>query len=182
MNHLQVAAAAVAIALASGCSGGGATQQPKAAGVADEDVQTFDPCAAGDATFGDVACDGWAAWPRIDGATFRSEGHQRAWVEVHVDAPFADAYRAGAGPMPVGMRIVKAAHADAGGAPGEVTGLTVMAKMKPGYDPEHGDWFYGTYDPTGTVAQAQGKLGMCIGCHGEWTEHDHLGGVPGLWE
>jgi hypothetical protein len=179
MTRLLVASGGLTIVLAIGC-GGGATQRQKA-GAPDQDVHAYDPCAGGDATFGTVTCDGWAAWPQINAETFQSEGHQSAWVDVHVDAAYADAYRAGVGPMPVGMRIVKAAHADAGKQPGEVTGLTVMAKMEPGYDPDNGDWYYGVYDPTGTIAKKQGKLDMCIGCHGQWTDHDYLGGVPGLW-
>jgi len=180
MSRLQISVAPLTIALAIGC-GGGATK-PSTNAAPDKDVHTYDPCAGGDAAFGAVTCDGWAAWPQINDETFQSEGHQKAWVDVHVDAPFADAYRAGVIPMPVGMRIVKPAHAAASGAPGEVTGLTVMAKMEPGYDPENGDWFYGVYDPTGTVAKKQGKLEMCIGCHGQWSGRDYLGGVPGLWK
>lgn len=156
--------------------GGAARSTPAAAG----DPHTFNPC-AGDTSGGTVSCESWASWPQINDATFRSKGHQKAWVDVHVEPQFEAAYRAGTGPMPAGMRIVKAAHAD-GDTPGAVTGLTVMVKMEPGYDPDHGDWFYGVYDASGTVASKQGKLTMCIGCHSQWADNDYLGGVPGLWD
>ncbi len=165
--------------LSSACGGSTPARTPTSVAPGD-DMHDYDPCGGGDAAA--VSCSDWASWTRINADTFRSKGHRDAWVDVHVDPPFADAYRAGVGPMPVGMRIVKAAHADVDGAPGQVTGLTVMGKMEPGYDPEHGDWFYGIYDPTGTVAKQQGKLEMCIDCHDQWQEHDYLGGVPELWK
>jgi hypothetical protein len=112
---------------------GGATRPTSAAAA---DPHAFNPC-AGDTSGGTVSCENWASWPQINDATFRSKGHQKAWVDVHVEPQFEAAYRAGTGPLPVGMRIVKAAHAD-GETPGSVTGLTVMVKMDPGYD-----------DPTG---------------------------------
>lgn len=156
--------------------GGGATRPTTAAA---QDTHAYNPC-AGDTSGGVVSCENWESWPQINEATFRSEGHQKAWVDVHVEPQFEAAYRAGVGPMPVGMRIVKAAHAK-GETPGNVIGLTVMVKMKPGYDAANGDWFYGVYDPSGTKASKQGRLEVCIDCHSQWTDHDYLGGVPGLW-
>jgi cytochrome c553 len=167
MFNGQVSSIAVAWAMVTSCvSCGGATATSSKA--------SPEPDLSGYA--------GWPSWPRINEATFVSKGHGKAWVDVHVDPAFVDAYRAGAAPMPVGIRVVKAAHDDVEGSPGEVTGVTAMTKMEPGYDPENGDWFYGVYDPSGTVPKRQGKLAACIGCHDQWPERDHLGGVPGLWK
>jgi len=178
LGSLTILCAALATSAAACGSAAPSTRAPASSS---PDPHTFDPCAGGEALSATRRCEDWPSWPRINQETFRSRGHRKALVDIHVETRFADVYRAGRGPMPVGMRIVKAAHAEVDGAPAEVTGLTVMAKMEPGYDPEHGDWYYGVYDPTGTVAQQQGKIAMCIGCHEKWSDHDYLGGAPGLW-
>ena len=78
--------------------------------------------------------------------------------------------------MPVGFRVVKAQYKSKDAT--EASGLTVMGKMEPGYDPDHGDWFYGVYDSTGTKARMQGKLESCLGCHEADEDQDFLSGIP----
>lgn len=47
--------------------------------------------------------------------------------------------------------------------------LTVMLKVS-GYDSEHGDWFWVSYQPDGTV-KTMGKVDMCYGCHAGANNH-----------
>jgi hypothetical protein len=119
-------------------------------------------------------CAGWSTWTQVNARRFPSRGHGGGWVDVFVEPPFVAAYRARR--APVGMRVVKAGHKTADGA---VQALTVMGKMPPGYDPAHGDWYYGVLDPDGRTATMQGKLESCIACHVQVRDHDYLFGVDG---
>ena len=133
------------------------------------------PAAGGEAPATDHDWAAWQSWEKLSAEPFESGGHQGAWVEVYVSPEHVDAFTALDGEMPRGMAIVKAAYADEGGAPGDLQNLTVMAKMDAGYDPEHGDWYYGVLDPSGATAMQQGKLQMCIGCH-DGAETDYVFG------
>lgn len=134
----------------------------------------FNPCAGDGAA---VDCSDWRNWTRMNAQAFESRGHRKEWVDVFVDPAFADAYRSLGAEAPQGMRVIKAAYADAGGDPGDPSGLTVMVKMAPGYDPDHGDWYYGVFDGSGTEASQQGPLEMCIDCHDRAADTDYLFGT-----
>jgi hypothetical protein len=54
--------------------------------------------------------------------------------------------------------------------------LTVMYK-EPGYDPEHGDWFWAKFSAEGEV-QAAGKVADCIACHGAVQSNDYIFTFP----
>ncbi len=54
----------------------------------------------------------------------------------------------------------------------EFTGLSVMYKLK-GYNPGAGDWFWVSYAPDGR-AEAAGKVGACIKCHGKSRDNDYI--------
>ena len=111
--------------------------------------------------------------------TFMSRGHQKKPANVFTRAEHADWYRAlaeGTRPAPVGFQVVKAHYPDMSAS--KVAVVMVMTKMPAGYDPEHGDWFYGIYDPSGTRAMKAGKLEMCIDCHDSYDDTDYLGGLP----
>jgi hypothetical protein len=162
--------------LLAACGGASATSQPRVTAVGVPEIRSSDdPCAGPEGS-----CAAWQTWPAMTAAPFKSEGHQDAWVSVHVEPTHLGAYQAGTGPMPVGTRIVKSNHGG-GAKPGEVAMITVMVKMAAGYDPAHGDWFYGVYDAGGTKAKMAGKLEMCQECHDSYEDHDFLGGAPGLW-
>lgn len=72
------------------------------------------------------------------------------------------------------MRVVKAGYKDEAGT--QFESLTVMGKMPPGYDPEHGDWYYGVLAEDGLTAKMQGKLSMCASCHAR-AGRDYLFGT-----
>lgn len=50
-------------------------------------------------------------------------------------------------------------------ADGVLLGFTAMQK-RPGYDPDHGDWFWAKYDVDGTV-RTSGQVAMCFTCHAD---------------
>ena len=159
---------ATLVSLALIACGGGSAQVKD-----DGDGHAFDPCGSTDAA---VDCSDWPSWTKINSERFESDGHTSAWVDIYTESRYADAYRALAGPMSVGFRVVKAQYKTRDAA--EPSGLTVMGKMEPGYDPDHGDWFYGVYDPTGTKAIKQGKLDSCLECHDAEEATDYLSGIP----
>jgi len=71
--------------------------------------------------------------------------------------------------LPSGSVIVKENY----GPDKKLMAITVMLRSK-GYDPEHGDWYYAKYLPTGKIdttppemksMPVAGRFKMCIGCH-----------------
>lgn len=114
----------------------------------------------------------WQSFTKMSNARSFSKSHSKAWVEVYADSSAESAFRARQGPYPVGARIVKAQYAAESG--GAIKALTVMQKMEAGYDPDNGDWYYGVYDPSGAKAMKHGKIGMCINCHNQASEQDHV--------
>jgi hypothetical protein len=112
---------------------------------------------------------GWESWKRVNPVPI--EGHE-ASVTIYVDGVAETAHLEAASPMPTCARIVKASHASA--ATDAVDGLTVMVKMPAGYDPQRGDWWYGKYDPTGTTAEWQGRVDVCIACHQQAADRDYV--------
>jgi len=121
-------------------------------------------------------CSDWRSWVQMNDRRFRSKGHGGKWVDVYVEPAFGAAYLDRSHPAPRGMRVIKAGYRDDAGTQFEA--LTVMVKMEPGYDPEHGDWYYGVLAADGTSAKMQGRLDTCIGCHHEAAEQDYLFGLP----
>ena len=77
--------------------------------------------------------------------------------------------------VPIGSMIVKE-MLDASGAPPI---LTVMAKQPAGFDPEHGDWWYGRLEVDGTATSSRfvGKVTFCIACHAGAGGGGYLFGV-----
>ncbi|MDF1837101.1 MAG: cytochrome P460 family protein [Planctomycetota bacterium] len=55
---------------------------------------------------------------------------------------------------------------------GALTGITVMQRLQ-GVDPEHNDWFWVRYSPSGTQTHS-GKPAFCIDCHSEAEGDDYV--------
>ncbi len=62
-------------------------------------------------------------------------------------------------------------HLDEAGA---TRGLTMMYKAEPGYDPEHGDWFWARLD--GDSVTDSGRVGWCASCHAAAHNSDFVVG------
>ncbi len=71
-------------------------------------------------------------------------------------------------PLQYGSIQVKESYDKAG----EVKVITVMYKAKD-YNPDHGDWFWARYSPSGETLKA-GKLMGCIGCHATRGTNDYV--------
>ncbi len=68
--------------------------------------------------------------------------------------------------LPAGSILVKENYGPDGAT---LMAITVMYRS-PGYNPDHGDWYWAKYDPNGRPSQMNGmsiagKVGMCIDCH-----------------
>jgi len=114
----------------------------------------------------------WRKWTRVTEEPIVSPGHSYHWVDVLVDDLAEATYLSASAPYPECARILKPIYGDEAG--NEVLRLTAMVKMPSGYDPDHGDWWYGVYDAAGVVGQRAGRLEDCIRCHEEAAETDYL--------
>jgi hypothetical protein len=176
MNPIRLAWI-VLYTLALGCGGAHkttTTEDPGSRAAAEHAGQVSGPGAGAALT----DCSDWRSWTKVNGARFLSKGHGGKWVDVYVEPQYVDAYKAGEGAAhPVGMRVVKAGYKDQAGTQFEA--LTVMGKMKPGYDAANGDWYYGVLMEDGRTAKMQGKIEMCINCHSQASGRDYLFGAEG---
>jgi hypothetical protein len=115
----------------------------------------------------------WRSWWKVNQAPLVSEGHSNSHVDVYVDDLAKETYLTMSAPFPECARIVKAKYTDASATEVEVLGI--MVKMPEGYDPDHNDWWYARYDPTGKKALAQGKtIFECRACHQQASGTDYL--------
>ena len=125
----------------------------------------------------EMSFEGWSRWTKVNPSPLVSEGHKdmgvAPHVDVYVDDLAKDTYLAVSSPYPECSRIAKATYTDETAT--EVEKLGIMVKMPEGYDPEHNDWWYAVYDPTGTEASAQGKtIFNCRDCHQQVSGTDYL--------
>lgn len=121
----------------------------------------------------EMSFEDWRSWNRVNPTVLLSKGHADEYVDIYVDDLAKDTYLAASSPYPECSRIVKAHYTDETAT--EVEKLTIMVKMPEGYDPEHNDWWYAQYDPTGTTARAQGKtIFECRSCHQQASGTDYL--------
>jgi hypothetical protein len=163
------------------CAGAGRAPTapvPAPAAAAAKDESRFGPL--------DVGAD-FHSYRRVTSEPFLSRVHGNRWVHVWVNEVGADAYVDG-GDIPVGTIVVKESWVDDGGKPGSAPGpIYVMRKEKPGYAPEHEDWFFAihwarpTPDASGKVMRplywrgASPKVAYCYDCHDSYDRG--LGGL-----
>jgi hypothetical protein len=162
-----------ALAAMAACGGSGKDDSatPKGGDPCGGDPCGGDPC-GGAAAVEDFS--GWDGWTKVNEARFVSKGHQKAFVDVYVEAAGVDIYRAKGTGYPVGTRLVKAQYKTADAA--TPFAITTMKKMPAGYDADNGNWFYGVYDASGAKAMKSGKIDMCINCHDQADESDWVFG------
>jgi hypothetical protein len=115
---------------------------------------------------------GWSEWNQVTPNPVVSEGHSNNWVGIFVDDLARETYLSAGKTYPECAKIVKPIYDDAEGK--SVRKLTIMVKMPTGYDPDNGNWWYGSYDATGAYPRKQGRLGECILCHQQAKETDFL--------
>lgn len=115
---------------------------------------------------------GWESWEAITVRPVISYAHGENWVGIFANALGAATYKAAAAPFPECSAIVKAIYTDMDGT--YVRKLTVMVKMPAGYDPDHGDWWYGDTDSTGTIITEGGRREDCMSCHEVALQTDYV--------
>ena len=119
----------------------------------------------------DKTFEDWPEWIKVNVNLI--EGHGAKWADVYVDDLAKATYLAASAPYPECARIVKLEYSDESAT--VINTMTVMGKMPPGYDPDNGDWWYGVYDGSGTLAGLTGKLhSECIVCHKKASDADYL--------
>ncbi|MER3513297.1 MAG: hypothetical protein C4310_01895 [Chloroflexota bacterium] len=119
----------------------------------------------------------WGTWPKDQWNDFttllKSGAPHGGVVRIYVNDIALNAARDFKGQLPEGSIIVKENYTGNDPAsPGNLDALTVMYKVK-GYDPEHNDWFWLKVTPDGKV-DAEGKVGMCYGCHAQEGNKDYV--------
>lgn len=161
-----------ALALAA-CGSGRGT--PPAAAASPESTPASPTASAAPTPAEQPSVAGWRSWPQTNDARFVSRGHKGKWVDVYVNPVGESEYRAANGPYAVGATIVKVHYANETSQ--EIIKLAVMRKMDAGYDPDHGDWYYGVYGADGTEPKMSGKIGKCISCHERAADRDYAFGL-----
>lgn len=112
-------------------------------------------------------------WTKITDEPVISYAHGENWIDIYANELAAQPYVDLASAYPECAAVVKAIHMGEGDP--AIRKLTVMVKMPAGYDPEHGDWYYGSFESTGTVAVDEtGRVEFCMSCHEVATETDYL--------
>ncbi|MBI2934755.1 MAG: cytochrome P460 family protein [Chloroflexi bacterium] len=109
----------------------------------------------------------WQMWPGKAAFYTGTEPHGMLLTTYVTDGVFS-AVRDKKGSMPEGGIIVKENY-----MPDKtLAAVTVMYKAK-GFDPANNDWFWLKYEPGGKITD-QGKVQMCIDCHGERRGNDFI--------
>lgn len=98
--------------------------------------------------------------------------HSDYYCHVFVDEAGRPMMESGKGTYPAGTLIVKQKFADVKGKSVEL--YTLMRKMEPGYDAEHGDWEYSIVNRQATQVLARGRLESCIECHKAYKAADYV--------
>ena len=113
----------------------------------------------------------WKSLDKLNTEALVSADHN-AWFDIYINTIAKKAYVEKLSLLPVGSIIVKPLYPDEQRS--ETSKLTIMLKMKKGYDKENGDWWYGVYDETGMEGSYQGKIKSCIKCHTQAKETDYM--------
>ena len=95
-----------------------------------------------------------------------------AFCHVYVSKDAEPAIRSGDSNYPVGATIVKSKFAR--GKQDRPVLFTVMRKMQPGYDANHGDWEYSIVDGLTRRVQARGRIDSCIQCHANYKKTGYV--------
>ena len=69
--------------------------------------------------------------------------------------------------LPYGSICVKEGYSSSDGS--TINSITVMKKIE-GFDSDHGDWFWASYDSNGDINKA-GSVSSCYNCHTSGTDY-----------
>jgi hypothetical protein len=120
-----------------------------------------------------IAFEDWRQWAKTTPTPYFSREHGNRWVTIYFDDPAGTADQSTNGEFAVCTKIIKVHFTDESGA--SPRKLFQMAKMPAGFDPEHGDWWYGNYNATAGAAMIeQGVVEACINCHQRASGTDYV--------
>ena len=86
------------------------------------------------------------------------------WLNQEALPSFEDSTSAD---LPYGSISVKEGYSSSDAS--SINTITVMKKIE-GFDPDHGDWFWASFDPNGDVNKA-GSISSCYNCHASGTDY-----------
>ena len=86
------------------------------------------------------------------------------WLNQEALPSFEDSTSAD---LPYGSISVNEGYSSSDGS--NLNTITVMKKIE-GFDPDHGDWFWASYDVNGSVNNA-GSISSCYNCHASGTDY-----------
>ena len=109
----------------------------------------------------------WRMWPGKT-ALYKGIEPHGVLLTTYVNGRAYKAIEAKKGMLPYGSIIVKENYSP----DKKLMALTVMYRIK-GYNPQAGDWFWAKYTPDGKI-EAEGKVEMCINCHGKKKDNDYI--------
>ncbi len=113
----------------------------------------------------------WKQSHRLNTEVLESDAHN-AFLDIYLNDLAYETYKNAEAPYQVGSIVYKPLYSDANRS--ECVRLVIMVKMEPGYDSEHGDWWYGVYAENGTEAWYKGRIRSCITCHEYAKEKDYM--------
>ena len=109
----------------------------------------------------------WAMWPG-KGEMYKGTEPHGAFITVYVNDIALKSIKKNKQTMGNNSIVVKENYTP----DKKLAAITVMYKVK-GYNAEAGDWFWTKYKPDFDI-EAEGKVGMCIGCHTGAKDSDYL--------
>ena len=86
------------------------------------------------------------------------------WLNAQALPSFEDSASSA---LPYGSISVKEGYSSSDGS--SINNVTVMKKIE-GFDPDHGDWFWASYDTNGDVNKA-GSVSSCYNCHASGEDY-----------
>ena len=93
--------------------------------------------------------EGYQSWAKLTEEPVISYAHGENWIGIYANELAAQPYQDLASVYPECATVVKAILM--GEDDPAIRKITVMVKMPAGYDPEHEDWYYGSFESSGTV-------------------------------
>ena len=119
-----------------------------------------------------IAFEDWREWNKTSISPYFS-GEHRSWATIYFDELAAKSSQSTNGQFLPCSKIVKVHFTDISGT--TTRKLFLMAKMSAGFDPDHGDWWYGNYDTSvGAGMIEQGAVEGCISCHQSAATLDYV--------
>ena len=138
-------------------------------GPKDANAAEFDECGIESS----IAFEDWRQWAKTTPEPYFSREHGYRWVTIYFDDLAGTSDHSISAPFAVCAKIIKVHFTSVTGATPRK--LFLMAKMPAGFDPDHGDWWYGNYNHTvGPAMIEQGAVEACIACHQRASGTDYV--------